>query len=157
MDPIRTQIRVAAVTLGRMNPPGPGRPIPGLELRVDASRVPWRETSSPGVRWYLVGAPGEGRGSARESTVLIEMAPGHGYPAHRHLGVEEVLVLAGGYRDEQGEYRAGDHVRYEPGSVHAPLALGRADRPVGPENPACLLYAIARAGVEVLDGAPADR
>lgn len=128
--------------------------IPGLELRVDAATIPWRETSSPGVRWFLLGGSGEGKGSERDSAVLIEMAPGCGYPAHRHLGVEEVLVLAGGYRDEQGEHGVGSYVRYEPGSVHSPVALGRSDLPTDEGNPACLLYAIARAGIELVD-APA--
>ncbi len=117
----------------------------GLELRVRWEGVSWRSTSIPGVEWSLLAEePGEGRGAARGATVLIRMAGGVGYPAHRHLGIEEVLVLAGGYRDEAGEYRAGDYVRYPPGSVHAPVAL---------EGQECLLYASARGGIEVL-GAP---
>jgi anti-sigma factor ChrR (cupin superfamily) len=75
------------------------------------------------------------------------MAPGCGYPAHRHLDVEEVLILAGGYRDELGDHRAGDYLRYPPGSEHAPVALGDATRPAGPGNEACLLFASARGGV----------
>jgi hypothetical protein len=83
----------------------------------------------------------------RESTVLIRMAPGCGYPAHRHLDVEEVLILRGGYRDEDGEHRAGAYLRYAPGSVHCPVALGDPRRPEGPDNQACVLFAVARGGV----------
>ncbi len=124
--------------------------IPGLELSVGSSEVAWRETGSPGVRWYLIDAEGSagggGSGAARDSAVLIEMDPGCGYPEHRHLDVEEVLVLRGGYRDELGEHRAGDYVRYEAGSRHTPVALGEQGDAV------CLLYAIARGGIEVLGG-----
>lgn len=108
----------------------------------------------PGVRWYplhVSEAQGEGRArSAADSTVLIRMEPGHGYPAHRHLDVEEVLILAGGYRDEGGEHPTGTYLRYEAGSVHAPVALGDPGRPAGPDQPACVLYAVARGGVELI-------
>ena len=50
-------------------------------------------------------------------------------------------MLAGGYRDAMGEHRAGDYVRYPAGSTHAPVAIG---------DTACLLYASARGGIEVL-------
>ena len=127
--------------------------IPGLRLEVDSSGVEWRQTGFAGVRWYLIDPAGSalrmGQGRARDSAVLIEMEPGRGYPAHRHRGVEEVLVLRGGYRDEGGEYHSGDYVRYEAGSRHTPVALGE----VGDSRaPVCLLYAIAREGIEVLEG-----
>jgi anti-sigma factor ChrR (cupin superfamily) len=123
-------------------------------LEVDPSAVSWRGTSSPGVEWCLLESEGAGQGPAAGATVLIRMAPGCGYPAHRHLDVEEVLILAGGYRDELGEHGAGEFLRYPAGSVHAPVALGDSRRSVGPDNPACLLFASARGGIEVL---PEDR
>lgn len=143
--------------------------IPGLAVKLDESALHWRATRHPGVDWsplYLAGADlageekagGDGAGASgpREATVLIRMRPGRGYPAHRHLGVEEVLVLRGGYRDDLGEHcgehRAGDYLRYAPGSVHAPVALGRSDAPESAQNPACLLLASARGGVENLGG-----
>ncbi|MEZ5976307.1 MAG: cupin domain-containing protein [Planctomycetota bacterium] len=78
------------------------------------------------------------------------MEPGLGYPAHRHLEGEQVLVLQGGYRDGLGEYRTGDFVAYGPGSEHDPCALGRADLPEGPGNPACVLLAFAPGGIELV-------
>lgn len=86
-----------------------------------------------------------------DSAVLIRMEPGHGYPAHRHLGVEEVLVLAGGYRDGRGVHAEGSFVRYEAGSAHSPVACGERGRPTGRDYPACVLFAIARAGIELLE------
>jgi len=117
----------------------------GLRLDVDAAEVAWRETQAEGVDWFLLASEGGGEGAEAGAeagaTVLIRMAPGCGYPAHRHLDVEELLVLEGGYRDATGEYVAGDYVRYPAGSAHAPVAIG--DTP-------CLLYASARGGIEVL-------
>jgi len=130
--------------------------IAGLALEVDGAGVAWRSTSYPGVEWLPLHVGAEGAGApgapgARETAVLIRMAPGRGYPAHRHVGVEDVLILQGGYRDQLGEHRSGTYLRYEAGSSHAPVALGRADRPVGAENPACILFAVARGGIELVE------
>ena len=72
--------------------------LPGLELAGPLEGLPWRETRHVGVEWIDL-AP-DADGPAR--TVLIRMRPGHGYPRHRHLGAEDVLVLSGGYADEDG-------------------------------------------------------
>lgn len=128
--------------------------IPGFEAQIALEALAWRATKTPGVSWILV-SPDEstfrarGPGAPGEVVALIRMDPGRGYPAHRHLAPEEVLVLAGGYRDEQGEHRAGSWVRYPAGSEHAPVALGDAGAPVGEGNPACVLFATARGGVEL--------
>jgi anti-sigma factor ChrR (cupin superfamily) len=123
--------------------------IPGLQLDVNADGIDWRATASPGVSWYLLASEptGEARGAATGATVMIRMEPGCGYPPHKHLDVEEVLVLAGGYRDEFGTYEAGDYVRYEKGSVHAPIALGEPNA----GHPACILYASARGGISPVE------
>lgn len=78
------------------------------------------------------------------------MAPGQGYRPHRHVGTEDVLVLCGGYRDAEGEHRAGDHVHYPAGTSHSPVALGDSERPAGPANPACVLFSVVPEGIEVL-------
>lgn len=120
-----------------------------FRLEFDAASVPWRATRHEGIAWYPL-HPTDGATSARgpqDSTVLIRMDPGCGYPRHRHLDVEEVLILAGGYRDERGEHGPGTYLRYEPGSEHAPVALGDRTRPIGEGNVACLLFAVARGGV----------
>ncbi len=141
--------------------------IPGLAVKIDEAALAWRATRHPGIEWVPlasadVGEPVEQAAgdlgataaatarSREDSTVLIRMAPGCGYPAHRHLGVEEVLVLRGGYRDAHGEHLAGAYLRYPAGSVHAPVALGTRSAPEGPGNEACLLFASARGGVENL-------
>ena len=101
--------------------------------------VPFRATRHPGVRIYFYASD---RATGRV-TALIGMQPGCGYPAHRHQGAEDVLVLQGGYRDARGEHRAGDRVRYEDGSAHAPVALsGEVE---------CILFAVSHEGIAPLE------
>jgi anti-sigma factor ChrR (cupin superfamily) len=121
--------------------------IPGLSVELDDAGVPWRATSHAGVYWLALHlAPGAG---PRDTTVLIRMDPGRGYPPHRHVGVEDVLVLRGAYQDELGVHAAGSYVRYAAGSRHSPLALGDSTRPADADNPACILFSVARGGVEL--------
>jgi quercetin dioxygenase-like cupin family protein len=125
--------------------------VPGLLLSTRSESVPWRSTSVRGVSWLLLDPERHAREEqGADAAVLIRMEPGCGYPPHRHVGVEEVLVLAGGYRDESGDHFAGSYVRYEAGSEHAPIALGDPNRAASDENPACVLFAIAREGIEAL-------
>lgn len=103
-----------------------------------------------GVEWiplHVEGQPGPDHAPVG-AVVLIRMAPGRGYARHRHVGSEEVLVLQGGYRDEQGDHLAGEHVHYPPGSVHTPVALGDRDRAASAENPVCVLYSVVPGGIE---------
>lgn len=76
-----------------------------------------------------------------DATVLIRMQPGCSYPAHRHVGLEEVFILQGGYRDGHGERRAGEYILNEAGSAHSPVALDGED---------CIMLAIAHGGIELL-------
>lgn len=123
----------------------------------DLEALPWRATSMPGVSWiplHLDEQPSASQsGGPRPvgATVLIRMEPGRGYEAHRHVGTEDVLVLRGGYRDEWGTYRRGDHVHYPAGSVHGPCALGSAERAVDDTNPVCVLYSSVPGGIEYVE------
>ena len=136
--------------------------IPGLDIAAAADDLPWRATRDAGIYWLPLhldetppdsdaGAEGGKPAKRGAASVLIRMEPGRGYAAHRHVGSEDVLVLAGGYRDAQGTYRAGEHVYYPPGSEHAPCALGDVERPIGPDNPACVLFSVVPEGIELLD------
>jgi putative transcriptional regulator len=54
--------------------------------------------------------------------MIGQMPPGLRFPRHLQ-GYEHVVVLAGGYDDERGEFVAGDYGVYEPGSEHGPETL----------------------------------
>ncbi len=127
--------------------------IPGL--RFSDRDVPWKETRVDGISWLPLWLSGERSGEAPErdrggGAFLIRMAPGKSYAAHRHVGTEEVLVLQGGYEDEFGVHVAGDFVHYPAGTIHSPRALGPAS-PVAGTQRACVLYAVAPGGIEILD------
>jgi hypothetical protein len=73
---------------------------------------------------------------------LVRILAGARFPTHRHLGLERVLVLAGGYRDEPSGrlYLPGDWHEMSAGSSHAYTAL--------PERPLLLAVSLV-SGVDV--------
>jgi anti-sigma factor ChrR (cupin superfamily) len=105
---------------------------------LDLSAIEWRATKHSGVYLHTLRRDEETGGG----TVLIRMEPGCGYPAHRHTGLEEVLILQGGYRDQMGAHRAGDYLTNPAGSAHHPIALDGADD--------CIMLAIVHAPIELL-------
>ena len=115
-------------------------------VELDDASIPWIPTRHPGVRWYRL----ESHGASEDAVVVIRMAPGCGYPPHRHVGAEDVVVLRGGFRDEMGEHVAGTFLSYPPGSRHSPVACGDRERAESAENPPCILFSIAHGGVENL-------
>ena len=127
-------------------------PAPKPLAHFDPSTVSWRPTRYPGIYWHPFETPGASGEALEDAVVLIRMDPGCGYPRHRHQGIEDVLVLQGGYQDDLGVHSAGSHVRYRPGSVHSPVALGDPESPSGEANPSCILFAIARGGTDNLQG-----
>lgn len=57
--------------------------------------------------------------AAATVTGFVRVAPGQPFPRHIHIGREHVLVLQGGFRDEDGkDYHTGDDAFQPPGSVH---------------------------------------
>ena len=107
-------------------------------MHLDLDSIQFRETSHAGVSIHFYYRD---RKSGR-AAVMIKMEPGSSYPRHRHNGPEELLILQGGFRDEEGEYRAGQFCRFEDGSVHHPIALE--------DGPACVFFAISSEGIDLL-------
>ena len=94
-----------------LNDVGPGF----LVVRSGEGR--WRPTADAGVTFKLLFADQE-RGTV---TTLVRMEPGSRIRSHRHLGVEQCLVLEGDVRSGQVGMRAGDFNCSMPGSVHEEL------------------------------------
>ncbi len=103
----------------------------------DFNSIDWQSTRHEGIFLNVLRRDEENG----DATVLIRMQPGCGYPAHRHVGLEEVFILQGGYRDSIGEHRAGEYSLNEAGSAHAPIALDGED---------CIMLAVAHGGIELL-------
>jgi anti-sigma factor ChrR (cupin superfamily) len=74
---------------------------------------------------------------------MLRMQPGTSTTAHEHIGHEEFLVLEGHLIDSDGaEYKAGDFIRFLPGSKHSSYSVD-----------GCLLIVILRGSNRSL---PAD-
>ena len=112
-------------------------------MQLDLESIPFQETNHEGIGVHFFYTDR----STGHAAVMIQMQPGCSYPRHRHRGAEELLILRGGFRDESGEYRAGQFCRFEDGSVHHPVAL--------PGDEPCVFFAIAQEGIDLLgDGEP---
>src|SRR5262245_50628894 len=101
----------------------------------DPNAIDWNPTKHKGIFVNILRRDVQ----SGDATVLIRMQPGCGYPAHRHVSLEEVFILQGGYRDKQGEHCAGEYILNETGSAHAPIALDGED---------CIMLAVAHGGIE---------
>lgn len=87
-----------------------------LVVRAEEGR--WVETDDEGVSYKLLYADAA-RGTV---TTLVRMLPGSHITAHRHLGVEQCLVLEGDVRSGDVRMKAGDFNCSLPGSIHQELS-----------------------------------
>lgn len=86
-------------------------------LVVRAGEGEWRPTEDAGVTYKLLFAD-----PARATvTTLVRMRPGSRIRSHRHLGVEQCLVLEGDVSSGAVRMTAGDFNCSLPGSVHEEL------------------------------------
>ena len=86
-------------------------------LVLRAGEGEWRPTDDAGVSYKLLFADRD-RGTV---TTLVRMEPGSRIRSHRHLGVEQCLVLEGDVRSGSIGMKAGDFNCSMPGSVHEEL------------------------------------
>jgi len=92
-------------------------PDPTQPARVDAALLPWDPSPAPGVERRRIERTG---GEVARLTSIVRYAPGSRFPAHRHGGGEEYLVLSGTFSDEHGDHGTGSYVRNGVGSRHSP-------------------------------------
>lgn len=86
----------------------------------------WVTSQIPDTRLlHLQGGPRV----AHADNGLVRITAGARFPQHRHLGLERVLVLDGGYRDEPSGrlYVAGDWHEMATGTAHAYTALAERE------------------------------
>jgi putative transcriptional regulator len=63
--------------------------------------------------------PGARLAAAGTIAGFVRVRAGQRFPMHKHLGAEHVIVLQGGFRDQDGtDYHAGDDSRMPAGSSH---------------------------------------
>ena len=80
---------------------------------IDVSKIEWEPTPFPGVWTKRLYGDASGR-----MTTLTKMEPGARLPDHRHVGIEQSLVLEGTLVDMNGACTAGNYVWRRAGSVH---------------------------------------
>lgn len=81
--------------------------------------VKWRRVA-PGMSQSVIEAQGYRKGVLR----LLKIAPGTSMPKHTHHGEELTLILRGAYKDELGEFKAGDLADLGGEHTHTPTAIG---------------------------------
>lgn len=77
----------------------------------------WVASPQAGVERMMLDRIGEEKARA---TSIVRYAPASHFPPHRHPGGEEILVLAGTFSDETGDFPAGCYLRNPDGSGHQP-------------------------------------
>jgi predicted ChrR family anti-sigma factor len=86
-------------------------------LEQSAEPRAWRMSGLPGIRKIPVRAGASCEGA---QTYLVRFGAGVSFPAHRHDGLETVLILAGSYTESTGRvWSTGDLHVMEPGTAHA--------------------------------------
>ena len=72
----------------------------------------WEE-AAPGISCKVLAADSEND----RVSMLVRLAPGAAYPAHRHAGVEELYLLHGELMVDGKKLSPGDYIRAEAGSA----------------------------------------
>ncbi|MBK8285021.1 MAG: cupin domain-containing protein [Ahniella sp.] len=90
--------------------PGDDEPV-----HIDTANTPWRQGLVPGLSVMPL------HEFDGVSSALVRWAPHTQFNTHTHPGGEEILVLQGLFRDEQGEYPAGSWLRSPRWSRHTPF------------------------------------
>lgn len=83
--------------------------VPPPRRRTEAE---WEEVA-PGISCKLLATDEQ----KQRVSMLVRLAPGANYPAHRHAGVEELHLLHGELLIDDKKLHPGDYIRAEAGSV----------------------------------------
>lgn len=111
------------------------QPLPGIfVLKEDAAE--WRPTPYPGVTYKLLYTDKE----TKYATSLMKMEPGAKYPAHRHAGCEQCLVIEGDARLGSIGVSKGDFEYAAAGTEHGAITTDNG----------CVLLLIAHHDDEVM-------
>lgn len=89
-------------------------PFPEVGNSIKASELKWRPFNAPGFQMARLHLDRE----KRELSCLVRAEAGLPYPAHRHAGPEEILMLEGELRIGNKIYGPGDYIHTEANSIH---------------------------------------
>ena len=88
-----------------------------LPVIVEPHQYRWVASPQSGIERMMLDRVGDEKARA---TSIVRYAPDSCFPPHSHPGGEEILVLAGTFSDENGDFPAGWYLRSPPGSSHQP-------------------------------------
>jgi anti-sigma factor ChrR (cupin superfamily) len=97
-------------------------PTIGGSTYVKPSEMDWKPTRFEKVSIKVLYEDRE-RG---EMTCLLKLEPGAHIPFHKHLEIEQTLVLEDSVEDHDGVAAAGDYIWRKPGSLHENTSPGGA-------------------------------
>ena len=73
-----------------------------------------------GFKYYKIAISSSGKDM---KALMLSMTPNQKIPEHKHSGIEQILVLEGGFSDEKGSYGPGDvSTQNENDRAHIPIA-----------------------------------
>jgi anti-sigma factor ChrR (cupin superfamily) len=81
-----------------------------------SQEIEWRPFQAPGVFVKILYQ----NETTREVVGMLRAEAGARYPLHRHTAMEEIYMLEGDLAVGEVVYGAGDYLRSDPGSEHAP-------------------------------------
>ncbi len=90
----------------------PSVSLPVLPPSQLPAKPEWEE-AAPGISCKLLATDTE----KNRVSMLVRLAPGAGYPSHRHAGVEELHLLHGELMIDDKKLYPGDYIRAEADSV----------------------------------------
>ncbi len=100
-----------------------GLPIPETISRLLPKKADWSGIFVRGFRFIKLVEE-----APREAALyLVHLTAGTVFPSHRHGGLEESVILAGGLEDGSNRLEAGDWASAEVATCHAPQALADED------------------------------
>lgn len=82
---------------------------------VTPAQYQWLALPTAGVERVMLDRVG---GEVARATSVVRYAPRASFPAHRHPGGEEILVLSGTFSEDGVDFPSGWYLRNPPGSVH---------------------------------------
>lgn len=111
--------------LGLDSPPLETIPVPqstpsAPHLAIRAQELDWQPHPTLGVMIAIVHRDE----ATRELVGFLKAEPGVCYPWHRHAATEEIFMMEGDLVIGNEVYGAGDYIRSQPGSSHAPFTNG---------------------------------
>ncbi len=100
-----------------------GLPVPEAIARLLPQKPDWSGILLRGFRFIKLVEE-----APREAALyLVHLTAGTVFPGHRHRGLEESVILAGGLEDGSTRLEAGDWATAEAATCHAPRALPDED------------------------------